>query len=77
TAALVRPELTAKPDFSRAADLGVTTAAIAEAMRVASLGDYDWTIPKLTLAQRQVPVVVRLDASARKDLSVFERLMVP
>jgi multidrug efflux pump subunit AcrB len=77
TAALVRPELTARPDFARAADLGVTTAAIAEAMRVASLGDYDWTIPKLNLAQRQVPVVVRLDASARKDLGVFERLMVP
>ena len=77
TAALIRPELSVKPDFARAADLGVTTAAIGEAMRIATVGDYDAALPKLNLAQRQVPVVVKLDAAARRDLRTIERLTVP
>ena len=77
SAALVRPEIAVRTDFARAADLGVTTAAIAETLRIATLGDYDWSLPKLNLAQRQVPVVVRLRADGRSDLSVLERLAVP
>ncbi len=76
SAALIRPELSVRPDFARAADLGVTTAAIGEALRIATIGDYDVALPKLNLPQRQVPVVVKLDASARKDLGVLERLTV-
>lgn len=77
SAALVRPEIAVRTDFARAADLGVTTAAIAETLRIATLGDYDWSLPKLNLAQRQVPVVVKLAATGRNDLSVLERLAVP
>ncbi|HWH75125.1 MAG TPA: efflux RND transporter permease subunit, partial [Methylibium sp.] len=77
TASLVRPEVTVRPDFARAADLGVTSSAIAETLRVATAGDYDVALPKLNLAQRQVPIVVKLEESARKDLSVLERLAVP
>jgi len=77
SAALVRPEIAVRPDFARAADLGVTSTAIAETLRIATVGDYDWSLPKLSLAQRQVPVVVRLTADARKDLALLERLAVP
>lgn len=77
SAALVRPEIAVRTDFARAADLGVTTAAIAETLRIATLGDYDWSLPKLNLAQRQVPVVVKLAEDGRGDLSVLERLAVP
>jgi len=77
SAALVRPEIAVRTDFARAADLGVTTASIAETLRIATLGDYDWSLPKLNLAQRQVPVVVKLAADGRNDLSVLERLAVP
>ena len=77
TASLVRPEIAVRPDFARAADLGVTSFAIAETLRVATLGDYDQSLPKLNLAQRQVPIVVKLEDSARKDLSLLERLSVP
>jgi len=77
SAALVRPEIAVRTDFARAADLGVTTAAIAETLRIATLGDYDWSLPKLNLAQRQVPVVVKLAEDGRRDLSVLERLAVP
>jgi multidrug efflux pump subunit AcrB len=77
SAALVRPEIAVRPDFARAADLGVTSSAIAETLRIATLGDYEWSLPKLNLAQRQVPVVVKLAAGGRRDLSVLERLAVP
>ena len=77
SASLVRPELTVRPDFTRMADLGVTSAAIGETVRIATVGDFDAALPKLNLAQRQVPIVVRLADDAREDISALERLMVP
>ncbi|MEB2349463.1 MAG: efflux RND transporter permease subunit, partial [Comamonadaceae bacterium] len=77
TASLVRPEISVVPDFTRAADLGVTSAAIADTLRVATVGDYEQNLAKLNLAQRQVPIVVRLADAGREDLSVLERLAVP
>ena len=77
SASLIRPEIAVRPDFARAADLGVTSAAIGETLRIATLGDYDVALPKLNLSERQVPIVVKLADSARRDLSVLERLSVP
>jgi multidrug efflux pump subunit AcrB len=77
TASLIRPEVAVRPDFARAADMGVTSAAIGETLRIATAGDYDIALPKLNLSQRQVPIVVKLQEDARKDLSVLERLAVP
>ncbi len=77
SASLVRPEVTIRPDFTRMADLGVTSASIGETLRIATVGDYDSALPKLNLSQRQVPIVVRLADDARSDLSTLERLMVP
>lgn len=77
SAALVRPEIAVIPNFARAADLGVTSAAIAETLRIATVGDYDISLPKFNLAQRQVPIMVKLKDDGRKDLSVLERLAVP
>ncbi|MDZ4314558.1 MAG: efflux RND transporter permease subunit [Azonexus sp.] len=76
TASLVRPELVVRPDFARMADLGVTSAAIADTLRIATAGDYDQSLAKLNLAQRQVPIVVKLPPLARQDLSLLERLTV-
>ncbi len=77
TLSLVRPELIVRPDFARAADLGVTSAAIADTLRIATAGDYDQSLPKLNLSQRQVPIVVKLKADARTDLDLLSRLAVP
>ena len=77
TSSLQRPELVVRPDSARAADLGVTSAAIAETLRIATAGDYEQSLAKLNLSQRQVPVVVKLPDSARQDLSLIERLAVP
>ncbi|MGE8317706.1 MAG: efflux RND transporter permease subunit [Comamonas sp.] len=76
-AGLVRPEIVVRPDFARAADLGVTSQAIADTLRVATLGDYDNQLPKLNLAERQVPIMVRLQENARQDLDLLARLAVP
>lgn len=77
SASLVRPELVVRPDFARAADLGVTSAAIAETLRVATSGDYSQALSKLNLSERQVPIVVRLADSGRDDLETLRRLPVP
>ena len=77
SSSLVRPELIVRPDSARAADLGVTSAAIADTLRIATAGDYDQSLPKLNLSQRQVPIVVRLPAQARTDLALLARLPVP
>ena len=77
TASLIRPEIAVRTNLAAAADLGVTTASIAETLRIATAGDYDTALPKLNLSQRQVPIVVRLQEEARKDLAVLERLAVP
>ncbi|NMM09695.1 MAG: efflux RND transporter permease subunit [Polaromonas sp.] len=77
SASLVRPEIAVRPDFARAADLGVTSAAISETLRIATVGDYEEALPKLNLPERQIPIVVKLDDVARQDLSVLERLAVP
>lgn len=77
TASLVRPELVVRPDFARAADLGVTSAAIADTLRIATAGDYDQGLAKMNLSERQVPVVVKLSEAGRQDIEVLSRLPVP
>ena len=77
SASLVRPEIIVRPDFARAADLGVTAAAIGETVRVATAGDYDMALAKMNLAERQVPIRVKLPDTVRADLDAIGRLSVP
>jgi multidrug efflux pump subunit AcrB len=77
TAALVRPEIIVRPDFARAADLGVTAEAIGETVRVATAGDYDVALTKMNLPERQVPIRVKLPDAVRADLDAIGRLTVP
>lgn len=74
--ALIRPEVVIRPDFAKAADLGVTSAAIAETLRVATAGDFDQNLAKLNLSQRQIPIVIKLPVSARQDINLLSRLVV-
>jgi multidrug efflux pump subunit AcrB len=76
-ASLERPEIQIRPDFSKAADLGVTTAALAAAVRVATFGDFAVNLPKLNLPQRQIPIRVRLDPGLRQDLDAIGQLRLP
>lgn len=77
TASLMRPEVMVTPDFARAAEMGVTASAIGETLRVATAGDYDQSLPKLNLPDRQVVIRVQLPVSARQDLATLEQLRVP
>jgi multidrug efflux pump subunit AcrB len=75
-AALQRPEIQVRPDAARAAALGVTSEALADAVRFATYGDYELTVPKLNLPERQVPIRVRMDPALREDLGAVEQLRV-
>ncbi|AVR98342.1 efflux RND transporter permease subunit [Pseudoduganella armeniaca] len=77
SASLVRPEIIVRPDFARAADLGVTASAIGETVRVATAGDYDFDLTKMNLPERQVPIRVKLPDAVRADLDAISRLTVP
>jgi multidrug efflux pump subunit AcrB len=77
SSSLIRPELEIRPDFARAADLGVTSEAIADTLRVAMSGDYDQSLAKLNLSQRQIPIVVKLRDDARQNLELVSRLAIP
>jgi multidrug efflux pump subunit AcrB len=74
---VLRPEVVVRPDFARAADLGVTSSAIADTLRVATAGDYDQALAKLNLPDRQLPIIVKLRDEARQDLELLSRLVVP
>ena len=77
SSSLVRPEVVVRPDFAKAGDLGVSSVAIAETLRIATAGDYDQDIAKLNLSERQIPVIVKLRDDARKDVELLSRLYVP
>ncbi|RNF83318.1 efflux RND transporter permease subunit [Montanilutibacter psychrotolerans] len=77
TSALVRPEIIVRPDSARAADLGVSTADIAAAARVATRGDYEQFLAKLNLPERQVPIRVQLAGGALSDPELLAQLRVP
>lgn len=76
SASLLKPELQIQPDLNRAADLGVTASAIGDALRVATTGDFDTSLAKLNLAERQLAVRVQLPQEARSNPEVIGQLRV-
>jgi multidrug efflux pump subunit AcrB len=77
SASLLQPELTIRPRADRAAELGVTTSAISQATRIATSGDITNNLSKLNLPDRQIPIRVRLNDEARKDIEQIKLLQVP
>ena len=74
---LVRPEIVIRPRLDLAADLGVTTAALGQTIRLATLGDIDQNSAKFSLNDRQVPIRVALPEAARRNLDTLGNLPVP
>ncbi len=77
SASLLQPELVIRPRPDRAAELGVTTAAISLATRIATSGDITNNLAKLNLPDRQIPIRVRLNDSARSNIDQIKLLNVP
>ncbi len=76
-ASLLRPEISAIADVDLAAKLGVTTRAIGETLRGATLGEREAALPNLDLPGRQIPIRVRLPDAERENLAALETLPVP
>ena len=76
SASLLRPEIVITPDPARAADLGVATADIAEAARIATSGDYEQRLAKLNLPERQVPIRVGFAEAALANPALVGQLRV-
>ena len=76
TAELDRPELRVVPITDVAAELGVSTEAISEAVRIATIGDIGANLAKFDVGDRQVPIRVQLEESARGDRQFLESLKV-
>jgi len=74
---LQRPEIVIKPRLALAAELGVTSAALSQTIRIATQGDIDQNAAKFSLADRQIPIRVMIDAADRTSLSTIENLPVP
>jgi multidrug efflux pump subunit AcrB len=73
---LNRPEIVIRPRLDLAANLGVTTAALSSAIRIATLGDIDQNSAKFSLSDRQIPIRVALQESARSSLSTIQNMPV-
>ncbi|WEK46233.1 MAG: efflux RND transporter permease subunit [Candidatus Andeanibacterium colombiense] len=76
SAALQRPEIQIKPNYARAASLGVTSQDIGDTMRVATYGEYSQSLPKLNLSERQVDIRVRMNPALRSDPAAIGQLRV-
>lgn len=72
-----RPEILIKPHLNLAADLGVTTAALSQTIRIATIGDLDQNSAKFSLSDRQIPIRVSIDEESRKNLANIQNLPVP
>lgn len=72
-----RPEIIIKPRFDLAASLGVTTAALSQTIRIATIGDIDQNTAKFSLSDRQIPIRVSMDENARRDMTTIENMPVP
>ncbi len=74
---LQRPEIQVKPRMDLAANMGVTTAALSQTIRIATIGDIDQNSAKFSLSDRQIPIRVTLSENSRRSLSTIENLPVP
>jgi multidrug efflux pump subunit AcrB len=77
TASLLNPEIVIVPDAARAADLGVSTVDIAAAARIATSGDFRRNLAKLNLAERQIPIRVKVSDSSLSDAALLYLLRIP
>jgi hydrophobe/amphiphile efflux-1 (HAE1) family protein len=74
--ALDRPEVRFVPRPELAAELGVSTESLSEVIRIATIGDIDANLAKFDVGDRQIPIRVQLNESARANPQLLESLKV-
>ncbi|MDX5393890.1 MAG: efflux RND transporter permease subunit [Caulobacteraceae bacterium] len=73
----IGPEVVILPRAAEAARLGVSVEQIATIARVATVGDIDANVAKLTDGERRLPIRLRLPSDARADLEAIRALRIP
>ena len=71
------PELVVRPKPAEAARAGVTSEAMANILRIATIGDIDANVAKVSDGKRRIPIRVRLSESDRANLAVLSQLEAP
>ena len=71
-----RPELIIEPREDIAAELGVTTVALSQTIRIATMGEIEQNAAKFSLSDRQIPIRVKLPERSREDLDTIKNLPV-
>jgi len=72
--ALPRPEVQVTPRLDEAARLGVSTAQIADTIRVATIGDVSAALAKVSLDDRQIPIRVQVSGVLQDDINRIDAL---
>ncbi|TWF54853.1 efflux RND transporter permease subunit [Neorhizobium alkalisoli] len=72
--ALPRPELQIRPRMAEASRLGITPQQISETVRIATIGDIDANLAKISLDDRQIPIRVQTSLDVRRDLAAIKAL---
>ncbi len=76
SADLNRPEIIITPREQIAAELGVSTIALSQTIRIATLGEIEQNAARFSLSDRQIPIRVKLSEEARTDMTTIENLPV-
>jgi HAE1 family hydrophobic/amphiphilic exporter-1 len=77
SAGVDRPEIRVTPRNEEASRFGVSTEAIADAVRIATLGDAAQNLAKFRDGNRLIPIRVQVDPAMRGDIGAIETLSVP
>lgn len=76
-APLQKPELQIKLHQEEVARLGISPTAIGNILRIATVGDLETTSAKFNLADRQIPIRVLLNDTAKNNVEAIKQLAVP
>lgn len=74
--ALPRPELQIRPRKDEIARLGITPHQISQTVRVATIGDVDAALTKISLDDRLIPIRVQTSLDVRRDLQAIRALKI-
>ncbi len=75
-AGVERPEIIVTPRLEEAARFGISTDAISEAVRVATIGDVGPALAKFNAGDRLIPIRVQVDEDARNDLRYVQSMTI-
>jgi hydrophobic/amphiphilic exporter-1 (mainly G- bacteria), HAE1 family len=75
-AGIERPEIIVTPRLEEAARFGISTDAISDAVRVATIGDVGPALAKFNAGDRLIPIRVQVDDDARNDLRYIESMTI-